>query len=477
MTNTPTLFDQAKPTVEGIILRPVQIEPVRIGVDFLRRADAKPSIIVAPTAFGKSIVIAKIAAELDEQIIILQPSKELLEQNFRKFISIGGKASIYSASFGQKQIGKVTYATIGSIADIGKIFKDRGFKKMIVDEAHLYPRESESMFGKFLLDSGITHVLGLTATPLKLQQGTDRNGDRVSKLLMLTSRSKKGDFFKDVIHVTQVEEMTSAGYWSPLVYEQHDIDDSKLVYNSNKAEFTDESLKLVYSGNSLYQRIIDRLNEPDMIDRKSIIVFVPSVADAQALEKMVPGSAAVSASLKPADRTKAVTSFKKGGTRIVFNVNVLATGFDHPGVDAIIMARPTASFAWYYQALGRGTRIDPSGVKKDCLVIDLSGNVNRFGAVEKLVFRKVKNTWKLYGENDVLLTGVAIHRIGEVTLQTEIESSKIRMPFGKYKGVEVCEIPRTYRQWMLSNISWNHSTINIKKEIERLEAIANAQSN
>ena len=54
-------------------LRENQIEPVAIGVEFLRTPKMKPSIIVAPTAFGKSIVIAAIAKELGEKILVLQP--------------------------------------------------------------------------------------------------------------------------------------------------------------------------------------------------------------------------------------------------------------------------------------------------------------------------------------------------------------------------------------------------------------------
>jgi len=37
-------------------LRPNQIEPVEKGVAFFNQKKASPSIIVAPTAFGKSIV-------------------------------------------------------------------------------------------------------------------------------------------------------------------------------------------------------------------------------------------------------------------------------------------------------------------------------------------------------------------------------------------------------------------------------------
>ena len=42
--------------------------------------------------------------------------------------------------------------------------------------------------------------------------GRDRDLQTYSKLVMLTSRSKKGNFFKDIIHVGQVSEMVSLGY-------------------------------------------------------------------------------------------------------------------------------------------------------------------------------------------------------------------------------------------------------------------------
>ena len=70
-------------------LRPNQIEPVRKGVEFFHQKKVDPSIIVAPTAFGKSIVIAQIAREVGERLLVIQPSKELLEQNYNKFINLG----------------------------------------------------------------------------------------------------------------------------------------------------------------------------------------------------------------------------------------------------------------------------------------------------------------------------------------------------------------------------------------------------
>ena len=52
-------------------LRPNQIEPVKKGVEFFKSKKPHPSIIVAPTAFGKSIVIAEIAHQLGEKILVI----------------------------------------------------------------------------------------------------------------------------------------------------------------------------------------------------------------------------------------------------------------------------------------------------------------------------------------------------------------------------------------------------------------------
>jgi DNA repair protein RadD len=221
-----------------ITLRKNQTEPIRKAIEFFNAKNPSPSLIVLPTAWGKSILTAFTAKEIPDKLLVLQPSKELLEQNYKKYVSLCGddlqvQAGIYSASFGRKDINKITYATIGSIKNIGKLFKQLGFKKLLIDEAHLYPREAESMLGKFLAESGITHVLGITATPIKLQQNTDRYGNRFSKLQMLTSRSKKGNFFKDIIHVGQVREMVVLGFWSKLEYRKTGFYGSELVYYSS----------------------------------------------------------------------------------------------------------------------------------------------------------------------------------------------------------------------------------------------------
>src|SRR5262249_2635645 len=50
---------------------------------------------------------------------------------------------------------------------------------------------------------------------------------------------------------------------------------------------------------------------------------------------------------------------------------VPSEGYDERRVSCVVMARPTASKAFYYQCVGRGMRIDPASGKADCLVLDV----------------------------------------------------------------------------------------------------------
>jgi len=455
-----------------IELRDNQIEPVRKGVEFFKSKEAKPSLIVAPTAFGKSIVISSIAHEIGEKIIVLQPSKELLEQNLSKLKALGGEASIYSASLGVKEIGHITYATIGSIKNIGHLFK--GYK-LIVDEADRYPKGASGMFGSFIKSAGIKHVLGLTATPFKLET-LGGMYESYSVLKMLTSRSKKGIFFKEIIHICQIQEMTANNYWPPIMYETFDFNTSELVYNTTKAEYTDSSIKKAYTDQKIEEKIVDYVSKTQ---RKSILIFVPSVADAISLTKKIPGAEAVWGDMPPKERKRVIEGFKALSIRVVVNVNVLSVGFDHPQLDCIIGGRATASLSWWYQASARGTRVFPD--KENLLIVDFAGN-SKFGKIEKLEY-VYENEWKLYGEHDYLLTGIPIDEIGKHTKETEKkkqESIEIEhlntlqiqdegiIPFGKFKGKRVSETPQWWRDWMLKNFKFNKTTEFIRTHINNL---------
>lgn len=453
-----------------ITLRPNQTEPIDKAIRFFREEKPRPSLIVLPTAWGKSILTAYVAKYSGEHLIVLQPSKELLEQNYTKYCTLCGgfgmNAGIFSASCGRKEIMPITYATIGSIKALGAKFKQLGFTKMLIDEAHLYPREANSMLGRFLKDSGITHVLGITATPVKLQTNRDMNGNNFSKLVMLTSKSKKGNFFKDILHVGQVQEMVRLGFWSPISYTSSVFDDSLLVFNSSKSEYTEESVKIAYDANGGLQQVVDAIQAHP--ERKHILAYVPSVQDAIDLSAAYPNSGVVYGEQDKREREAIISRFKAGQLRVIFNVRVLSTGFDYTGIDCIVLGISTASIALYYQIIGRGTRIDPN--KRDCLVVDLGGNVKRFGKVEDIVFEQGK-MWRMFGTGGRLLSGIPIHDIGKYTREdTQAVDARADapieiMPFGKYKGNRIKDIPLDYRQWMIRSFEWNERNEKLRKSI------------
>ena len=454
-------------------LRPNQIEPVRKGVEFFNKKKSDPSIIVAPTAFGKSIVIAQIAKEVGEKLIIIQPSKELLEQNYNKFIGLGGEASIYSASMNEKEIGNITYATIGSIIRIAHKFKDLGISKVIIDECDRFPREPGGMLRKFLTAAKITHVLGLTATPLKLQTNMDEHFQPFSKLVMLTSKSKKGNFFKEIIHVAQIKEMCELGFWSPLQYESYDFNTGELVYNSTGAEFTDDSIKRAYKNNDIGGKIVRRVAE--LTDRKSILIAVPTIDEAMDLSGRIPMSAPMYSGMPDKERKQVIDDFKSGRLRVVVQVTILSVGFDHPELDCIITGRPTASLSWWYQFVGRVTRIHPD--KTNGLVVDFVGSVPKFGKVEDLYFKYEAPLWKLYGEQQKLLTGIPLREIGlhiegkESPHEIAASNTPLNFTFGKYNGIEVRKTPIWYRNWLLENFNFGKFNEPIKQEILRLKSL------
>ena len=455
-------------------LRDYQVEPVAIGIEFFNTSKMAPSIIVAPTAFGKSIVIAYIAKGINEKVLVIQPSKELLEQNYNKLINLGGKASIYSASMGEKEIGDITYATIGSIINIAWKFRELGITKVIIDECDRYPRDKNGQLRKFIDGMKATHVLGLTATPLKLQTNMGETGP-YSKLVMLTNRSKHGTFFKHIIHVSQIEEIVKMGFWTPLEYQSYDFDTGALVYNSSGAEYTNDSIARAYENQNLQDKIVKKVRE--LQDRKSILVAVPTIEQATQLAGKIPSAAVVHGETPTGERNRIIEEFRNQKIRVIVQVNVLTVGFDYPELDCLITGRPTASISWWYQFVGRGTRIHDN--KQNCLVVDFVGAVDKFGKVESLYYKEDEDgTWELYGENKKKLTGIPMHEIGihlegginlSEQRNEEGEIQKIYMTFGKYANKPVASIPPYYRKWLLDNIKWNPYNQKIKDEILRLE--------
>jgi len=93
-------------------LRPeYQVPAVERGLEFFstpfdKRKKPQHGVVVLPTGAGKSLVIGSIATRLDAPVLVLQHTKEILEQNAEKIESYGFKPAIYSASVGKREVAR-----------------------------------------------------------------------------------------------------------------------------------------------------------------------------------------------------------------------------------------------------------------------------------------------------------------------------------------------------------------------------------
>lgn len=424
-------------------LRDYQQEASDAAIRFFQSTAKGNGLIILATGSGKSLVLADVAHRLNEPVIILQPNKEILEQNFGKLQMYGvDDATIYSASVSaHKEIGKFTFATIGSVMPHIEDFDH--FKFVIIDEAHgVNPNQGQY---KTFIQRKPRKVLGLTATPFRLASITtpakDENGKMVLGLLNKfhqaivvldkdgnpydTTRLHIGDavtdayspkgfkyhsltfgvsmarggilrflnrtkprVFDQIIYCCQIGTLMQRGYLAPLTY--YDVTPKafaayKLQKNSTGMNYDEDSVRTAFEQVNMHEhvyRVVTHLLRPQN-NRKHILVFCQTVEAATSLSLLFPDSAVVSGDTPKAEREAIINGFKSGAIRVVFNVNVLSVGFDFPDLDTVVLGRPTMSLALLYQQIGRVIR--PSD-GKTAWVVDCCANIQRFGHVEDLVF-------------------------------------------------------------------------------------------
>lgn len=363
---------------------------------------------------GKSLIIADIASKLSKPTIVLQPQKEILEQNFAKLKSYGVEdCSIYSASMNKKDISRLTFATIGSIANHMEDFSH--FRNVIIDECHACNPKGGQY--KDFIEDGSRKVLGLTATPYRLDSISvpiyndkgeivkDMFGEMEKEhkaILRFLTRCKPKIFY-DVIYHCQVSELIQQGYLAQIRYCDATPEaflPTQIKRNTTGRDFDDISLESNFQYFDIYTylvKIIKRIlnPKPSVNPRRGILVFTKNIAQAEALTAAIPNCACVTGDTKKKDRELILKRFKEGDIKVLSNVGVLTTGFDYPELDTVVIARPTMSLAMYYQIIGRGTRPFPG---KDFWLVDLCGNIKTFGRVENLnITCPARGQWAING--------------------------------------------------------------------------------
>lgn len=385
-------------------LRYYQKEASDTAVKLFNGKTDKNGLIIIPTGGGKSLILADIASRLEGPLLVFQPSKEILQQNFAKLQSYGIiDCGCYSASVGRKDINRITFATIGSVMNNMRDFDC--FKNIIVDEAH-YVNSKAGQYKKFI-EAKNRQVVGLTATPYRLDKCA---GGSMLKFLTRT----RPRIFSKVIYCCQIGELLSKGFLANLsYYDITSIDLRRVRSNSTGADYDEKSLIAEYERSGFYDKLsntVVKVMQPKSgIPRKGILVFTAFRKESESLVSKLQSlgikAAIVTCDTPKREREDILQRFKKGEIKVVSNCGTLTTGFDYPELDTVILARPTKSLALFYQMVGRAIR--PSEGKIGW-VVDMAGNYSRFGNVADLYIARPPGTtrWDVYSRGRQLTSTI-----------------------------------------------------------------------
>jgi len=438
-------------------LREYQQDAVSAGIEIFTQKKDRNGLAVLPTGSGKSLVIASIATQLSEPTLVFQPSKEILEQNVEKTHGFGfHDVGVFSASAGRKDIGHITFATIGSVNNKPELFDH--FKNIIMDECHAANAKG-GMYLDFFSRKGC-RVLGMSATPYRMHSSF---GHAEARFLHRT----KPRIFDDIVHITQVKDLYDQGYLCPLDYHQSTgYLPQNIKLNSTGMDFDQDALKKYNEQFGLVGEVARSIIKHEAKHTLIFCVFVAEAEDLSAeLRALGISAATVSANTPKRERERLLADFKSGAIKVMTNVGVLTTGFDFPELDCVILARPTRSLILYYQMVGRGVRIAEG--KENCKLIDICGNVDTFGHIEEFVIKEPKpRLHELHSNVGKLTAG----KSGVVAPKKRTEGESYPegvISFGKHEGTHIHELPQGYIEWCAENFADGVWRDNFRKEILR----------
>ncbi|WP_425067765.1 DEAD/DEAH box helicase family protein [Reyranella sp.] len=359
-------------------LRPYQQAAIQAIYDYYARHSGHCCVVI-PTAGGKSIVLASFIQGVlqqwpDQRILVVTHVRELIAQNHAEMMGLWPEApaGIYSAGLGRRDIGaRVLFAGIQSIHR--RAYDVQQCDLVLIDEAHLIPRASDTMYRRFLDTlsriNPALKVIGFTATPYRLDSGLLHEGE--------------GRLFTDIAYEVSIRDLIDHGYLCPLISKATDLTLDVGGVGSRGGEFIPGQLQAAVDRESITKAAIDEILAYGE-GRRSWLAFCSGVEHAthvaEALRERGVSCATIFGDTPSAERDRIVAAFKRGEIRALVSMGVLTTGFNAPAVDLIAMLRPTKSAGLYVQMAGRGTRLAPG--KDNCLVLDFAGNVARHGPID-----------------------------------------------------------------------------------------------
>ena len=253
----------------------------------------------------------------------------------------------------------------------------------IIDEAHFVVGGGYA--GLFGLLSG-SAIFGITATPgSSLKERTRRlRAAFMDRLILARSLGSE-----------PVTTLTERGF---LAKADPEVVKTKVLVDSadfgvdplSSYDLTPSALARLGSNVARNRTIIDRLMAVG--SDSQVLCFAPSVKSSRAIAAALSlkdrSARSIDAASDMTYRNETVKAFNSSRLQFLINYGVLATGFDAPKVDCLVLARPTTSAVLYEQMLGRGLRGPLNGGTPRCTVIHFEDDFTSFGGIAPMSYAR-----------------------------------------------------------------------------------------
>jgi superfamily II DNA or RNA helicase len=343
-----------------MLLRPYQIEAVDRTFDAWAKS---PAVLgVASTGLGKTIVFASIIARQPGRTMVLAHREELIFQAADKIRRVTGlEPDIEMAELRATEIGlhgkaQVVISTIqtqvsGKNGGRMRRFDPQEFSLLVIDECHhVLASTYRKVIAHYRANPNL-RVLGVTATP-----------DR-------TDEAALGQVFNEVAFDYDIRFGIDDGWLVPIIQRSVDVDGLDLsTVRTTAGDLNGADLARVME----FEQNLHEIASPTLDltkDGRKALIFAASLAHAERLCEILnrhkPGCARwVHGGTPKPDRRALFSDYAKRAFQYLVNVGVATEGFDDPGIEVVVMARPTESRSLYAQMIGRGLRPLP-GVADD----------------------------------------------------------------------------------------------------------------
>lgn len=317
---------------------------------------------MAPGA-GKTVIFSYILKNCSIPCAMIVRGRKLVDQASARLIREGVPHGVIMAGHWNNQpnerIQICSVDTLGSRIEKEETIKFLKKCKIIVfDEVHF--ATSQFYFDILELLDPECRILGVTGSPFN-PKGLGHIADKVIKPITMLELIKRGYLVPGRIFCPDLPDLTGIAI--------------------NGGDFNKGQLAAKMDEMELVGNLVDTWKKYG--ENRSSLYFAVNVKHSKhiAQEFRNAGISAVhcDANTPDAEREEVLEAHRKGGIKIITNVNIFSVGVDIPWLQLIGMARPTRSLNLYIQQAGRPTRPDPENGKTNFILLDHAGNVVRHG--------------------------------------------------------------------------------------------------